>query len=192
MEPKHRARNRASATKGTTALRHHQDGKGSSSQPTGYAVHVTPYLCAEKFIKSLTTDVRLGGGFFVCAKAARGPFPNARSACTCGGPAQRCCLLNATETEDPLLIQPMKLPLPRPQRADRNPVVYLAKGEQWRNNRQQSTSEWYLGNDWIAGHRCACARACLGSPRGATSDPMELQHKSTSEWTNEMYGTLVD
>jgi hypothetical protein len=37
MEPKHRARNRASATKGTTALRHHQDGiygKGSSSQPT--------------------------------------------------------------------------------------------------------------------------------------------------------------
>ena len=83
MEPKHRARHRASATKGTTALRHHQDGKGSSSQPTGYAVHVTPYLCAEKFIKSLTTDVRLGGGFFVCAQAARGPFPNAGSACTC-------------------------------------------------------------------------------------------------------------
>ena len=110
MEPKHRARNRASATKGTTALRHHQDGKGSSSQPTGYAVHVTPYLCAEKFIKSLTTDVRLGGGFFVCAQAARGPFPNARSACTCGGPAQRCCLLNATETEDPLFIHSMKLP----------------------------------------------------------------------------------
>ena len=110
MEPKHRARHRASATKGTTALRHHQDGKGSSSQPTGYAVHVTPYLCAEKFIKSLTTDVRLGGGFFVCAQAARGPFPNARSACTCGGPAQRCCLLNATETEDPLLIHSMKLP----------------------------------------------------------------------------------
>ena len=72
MEPKHRARHRASATKGTTALRHHQDGKGSSSQPTGYAVHVTPYLCAEKFIKSLTTDVRLGGGFFVCANAAHG------------------------------------------------------------------------------------------------------------------------
>ncbi len=71
-------------------------------------------------------------------------------------------------------------------------VVYLAKREQWRNNRQQFTSEWYLGNDWIAGHRCTCARACLGSPRGATSDPMELQHKSTSEWTNEMYGTLVD
>ena len=110
MEPKHRARHRASATKGTTALRHHQAGKGSSSQPTGYAVHVTPYLCAEKFIKSLTTDVRLGGGFLVCAKAARGPFPNARSACTCGGPAQRCCLLNATETEDPLLIHSMKLP----------------------------------------------------------------------------------
>ena len=63
MEPKHRARHRASATKGTTALRHHQDGKGSSSQPTGYDVHVTPYLCAEKFIKSLTTDVGLGGGF---------------------------------------------------------------------------------------------------------------------------------
>ena len=38
------------------------------------------------------------------------PFPNARSACTCGGPAQRCCLLNATETEDPLLIHSMKLP----------------------------------------------------------------------------------
>ena len=121
MEPKHRARHRASATKGTTALRHHQDGKGSSSQPTGYAVHVTPYLCAEKFIKSLTSDVRLRGGFFVCAKAARGPFPNARSACTCGGPAQRCCLLNATETEDPLLIHSMKLPFSRPQRADRNP-----------------------------------------------------------------------
>ena len=101
-------------TKGTTALRHHQDGKGSSSQPTGYAVHVTPYLCAEKFIKSLTTDVRLGGGFFVCAQAARGPFSNARSACTCGGPAQRCCLLNATETEDPLLIHSMKLPFSRP------------------------------------------------------------------------------
>ena len=119
MEPKHCARNRASATKGTTALRHHQDGKGSSSQPTGYAVHVTPYLCAEKFIKSLTTDVRLGGGFFVCAKAARGPFPNARSACTCGGPALRCCLLNATETEDPLLIHSMKLSFSRPGRPEK-------------------------------------------------------------------------
>ena len=126
--------------KGTTALRHHQDGKGSSSQPTGYAVHVTPYLCAEKFIKSLTTDVRLGGGFFVCAQAARGPFPNARSACTCGGPAQRCCLLNATETEDPLLIHSMKLPFSRPQRADQPFVVYLAKEELGHQNPRSSVS----------------------------------------------------
>ena len=42
------------------------------------------------------------------------PFPNARSACTCGGPAPRSCLLNATETEDPLLIHSMKLPFSRP------------------------------------------------------------------------------
>ena len=164
---------------------------GSSLQPIGYASSEPLYLCDEIHLKS-SAGHRTWGRDFAYAEAARGPFPNARSACTCGGPALRCCLLNATETEDPLLIQPMKLPLPRPQRADRNPVVYLAKGEQWRNNRQQFTSEWYLGNDWIAGHRCTCARACLGSPRGATSDPMELQHKSTSEWTNEMYGTLVD
>merc|ERR1711988_89691 len=74
---------------------------------------------------------RTWGRDFAYAEAARGPFPNARSACTCGGPAQRCCLLNATETEDPLLIHSMKLPFSRPQRADRNLRRLPRQGGAW-------------------------------------------------------------
>ena len=82
---------------------------GSSLQPIGYASSEPLYLCDEIHLKS-SEGHRTWGRDFAYAEAARGPFPNARSACTCGGPAQRCCLLNATETEDPLLIHSMKLP----------------------------------------------------------------------------------
>ena len=82
---------------------------GSSLQPIGYASSEPLYLCDEIHLKS-SAGHRTWGRDFAYAEAARGPFPNARSACTCGGPAQRCCLLNATETEDPLLIHSMKLP----------------------------------------------------------------------------------
>ena len=82
---------------------------GSSLQPIGYASSVPLYLCDEIHLKS-SEGHRTCARDFAYAEAARGPFPNARSACTCGGPAQRCCLLNATETEDPLLIHSMKLP----------------------------------------------------------------------------------
>ena len=104
---------RVTHTARARGAREHGTHTRSSLQPIGYASSVPLYLCDEIHLKS-SEGHRTWGRDFAYAEAARGPFPNARSACTCGGPAQRCCLLNATETEDPLLIHSMKLPFSRP------------------------------------------------------------------------------
>ena len=41
---------------------------------------------------------------------------------------------------------------------------FAAPAELWRKNRQQCISEWYLGNVYIAGQRCAYGRACFEQP----------------------------
>ena len=60
----------------------------SSLQPIGYASSEPLYLCDEIHLKS-SAGHRTWGRDFAYAEAARGPFPNARSACTCGGRSQR-------------------------------------------------------------------------------------------------------